>query len=359
MSFDSVLPLLADKWREVPGGSDIGDRQFSTELLGMNDAALLAEWNRHNEEGTELRGWWWRLYAAQLRGKKVLEIGSGLGFDAVHFAQNGAEWTCCDIAPSNLAIIERVAAAKGVEVRTLPITSLASFDSLPGDFDAVWCCGSLLHIPFKEAREECAAILDHLKPAGRWIELAYPRERWVREGSPPFDKWGAMTDGPRTPWAEWYGMEKLKERLHPARLRPLLEYRFHSENFIWMDAEVVSRAAPAMKPAVLCRTPTDSHDASPGLWREAWSMPLDGLAKVSAVTACVECTVERGSIGFALVRDGRHVSREIVVEARTGSQQLHLTTSSFGAGVRLVTRNASALGAGRFTLTSITMREAL
>ena len=359
MSFDSVLPMLADKWREVPGGSDLGERQFSTEMRDLSDAALVTEWNRQNEEGAELRGWWWHLYAAQLRGRKVLEIGSGMGFDAVHFAGNGAQWTCCDIAPSNLTIIERVAAAKGIGIQTLPITSLASLDVLPRDFDAVWCCGSLLHIPFTEAREECAAILEHLKPGGRWIELAYPRERWVREGSPPFDKWGAMTDGPRTPWAEWYGMEKLKERLHPAKLRPVLEYRFHSENYIWLDAEVVSRAAPGMKPAVVCRTPTGSHDASPGLWREAWSMPLAGLAGVSAVTVFVECSVATGSIGFALARDGRHVSREIVVEARTGSQQLHLTTSSFGEGVRLATRNASALGAGRFEVTSITMREAL
>jgi SAM-dependent methyltransferase len=351
--------MLADKWREVPGGSDLGDRQFSTDMRDMTDAALVAEWDRQQEEGAELRGWWWRLYAAQLHGRKVLEIGSGMGFDALHFAQNGAHWTCCDIAPSNLAIIERVSAAKNVEIRTLPITSLASFDSLPRDFDAVWCCGSLLHIPFEDAREECAAILGHLKPGGRWIELAYPRERWVREGSPSFDEWGAMTDGPRTPWAEWYGMEKLKERLHPAGLQPLLEYRFHSDNYIWLDAEVVSRAAPSMKSAMRCPTPKGWLDATPGLWREAWSTALAGSAEASAVTVSVECTVERGSIGFALVRDGRHVSREIVVEARTGSQQIHLTTASFVDGVRLVTRNASALGAGRFEVTSIAMREAL
>ena len=91
---------------------------------------------------------------------------------------------------------------------------------LSRDFDAVWCIGSIHHVPFEEAREESAAITAHLKPGGRWIELAYPHERWVREGSPPFDRWGQITDGERTPWAEWYDLEKLKLRLHPWRIEP-------------------------------------------------------------------------------------------------------------------------------------------
>jgi len=174
LSFDRVLPKLAEKWREVPGGSDQGERQFSDDLLRMSPEALLADWDRHNAAAGDLRGWWWRLYEGQFRSKKVLDIGSGRGFDAMHFAAAGAQWTCCDIAPTNLGIIERVAAAKGVAVSTLPIVSLASFEALPRDFDFVWCNGSLLHIPFNEAREECAAILSRLKLGGRWIELTYP-----------------------------------------------------------------------------------------------------------------------------------------------------------------------------------------
>src|SRR5580692_10854792 len=76
--------------------------------------------------------------------------------------------------------------ARGLDIATLHIDGLGAFDRLPHDFDAVWCIGSIHHMPFEAAREESHAIIQHLKPEGRWIELAYPRERWVREGSPPF-----------------------------------------------------------------------------------------------------------------------------------------------------------------------------
>ncbi len=387
MSFNSVLPVLAEKWREVPGGSDLGERSYTDDMAGLSDAALLAEWDRQNTQGAELRGWWWSLYATQFRGRKVLEIGSGMGFDALHFALNGAQWTCCDIAPSNLKIIERVAAAKGAAIRTLPIESLASFDPLARDFDFVWCNGSLLHIPFESAREECAAIIGHLKSGGRWIELAYPRERWIREGSPAFEKWGALTDGERTPWVEWYDVEKLKQRLYPARLRTVLDYKFHSDYYIWMDLEVVSRdatseaAGAAGQPALgqvarplgrLIRslqrlvglrpapeTPSGLLFAAPGLWREAWSMPLMRGDRLAAVTVDVECLIEAGSISFTLAKDGHAVSREIVAEARVGSQLLHLATPTFDDGVCLIARNGSALGGGRFQVMAVTMRPTL
>jgi SAM-dependent methyltransferase len=295
----------------------------------------------------------------RIRSKKVLEIGSGLGFDALQFSSNGAHWTCCDIAETNLAIISKVAAAKRQNIDTLLIQSIGSFGALPTDFDFVWCNGSLIHLPFDDAREECAAILEHLKPGGRWIELAYPRERWVREGAPPFSEWGKLTDGERTPWVEWYDMEKLKERLHPARLEPLLEHRFSSDSFVWLDAKVVSRDAPRLQPAIQLEAPTGMFVAAPGLWREAWSMPLRGLGGTSAVTVDLECMVEEGSIGFVLARGDRPVSREMIVEARTGSQLVHLATSKFDRDASLTARNCSARGGGRFRVISVKLRPAL
>src|SRR5260370_943261 len=125
------------------------------------------------------------------------------------------------------ALIDRMA-EKWREVPGGSDPDARRFSGLSGDIDAVWANGSLHHIPFDEAREECAAILDRLKPGGRWIELAYPRERWVREGSPPFDQWGRLTDGERTPWAEWYDIEKLKLQLDAGRIEPTLDYRHQS-----------------------------------------------------------------------------------------------------------------------------------
>ena len=57
-----------------------------------------------------------------------------------------------------------------------------------------WCQGSHIRLPFEFAKRECAAILRHLKQGGRWIELAYSRQRWVRDG-PCLKIWGNTTDG--------------------------------------------------------------------------------------------------------------------------------------------------------------------
>jgi hypothetical protein len=283
-----------------------------------------------------------------------------MGFDATFFASHGAVWTCCDIARPNLQVIERVAAAKGLDIGTLHISSIKAFDALPSDFDFVWCNGSLINLPFELARQESAAILSHLKRGGRWIELAYPRERWVREGGPPFSEWGKMTDGERTPWVEWYDIERLKLRLHPGRFETVLEHRFDSDHFIWMDAMYAglnSRGDPSAP--VVVPPPKEPITTPPFIWDWAWSMPLDDRILGEAITAEIICTVESGTIGFALERNGQFVSRKILAEARTGTQLLYVSTSTFGPGIGLTARNTSALGPSRLKIESISLRPTL
>lgn len=352
MSFDGIVSSLAKKWQEVPAGADTDGRRQSADMVLLP----LAEWERLSANAAELRGWWWRLYAPQFRGKRILEIGSGLGFDAIHFASAGATWTCCDIVKSNLAVIDRVAHARGLSIETLMIEGLASFDALPTDFDAVWANGSLINLPFKDAQAESLAILQHLKPGGRWIELAYPRERWVREGSPPFSKWGVMTDGEGTPWIEWYDMEKLKSRLFPHRLLPVLDFRFFGDSYIWLEAEVNGRHEAQQNP-VQRALGRGAVTLAPGLWRagETLSLPSYG----PSATVEVECTVGSGSVGFTLERGGKAISREAYAESRAGDQLLYLSTDAYGDGVSLSTRNVSALGPAQYTLSSVTIRQTL
>ena len=355
MSFDLLLSKMAQKWREVPGATDQHPRQFSDQLLQAPEAELIAWWASQYENAHSLRGWYWKLYGDILRGKRVLEIGSGLGFDAVHLASQGASVTCCDIAPSNLEIIRRVARQRGLDIATLHIDGIGAFAKLASDFDAVWCIGSIHHVPFDEAREESAAIISHLRLGGRWIELTYPRERWVREGSLPFDQWGRLTDGERTPWAEWYDIEKLKLRLYPWRLEPTLEYRHQSDNYVWMDSLVIGKgdAAPIAHKKV--PAPTKPLTAPGPMWNYAWSTPLGPSPAGAVVTVEIECVIEKGSVGFALKhgREDRFISREIIMEARTGNQCLYLTTAAYEPDTVLMTRSAMALGVSEYRITSI------
>ena len=361
MAFDALLQTMADKWREVPGGTDQGARQFSDQLLEGSAAELITTWSDQFDEASNFRGWYWNLYGELLRGKRVVEIGSGLGFDAIRLASQGAFVTCCDIAPSNLEVIRRISAARGLKIETVHIDSLRAFDRLPREIDAVWAIGSIHHMPFDEAREESHAVLERVKPGGRWIELAYPRERWVREGSPPFNQWGQKTDGERTPWAEWYDVEKLKERLHPWRLELITDRRFESDAYLWMDFRVLERGHDRPIARRRAEEPTELLYAPGPIWTYAWRAALGPSPAGAAVTVEIECVVERGAVGFVLLHptENQFISREIIVESRTGNQRLYLTTDAYETDARLLTRCATALGNCEYRIKSIELREAL
>jgi len=356
LSFDEILTGLAEKWREVPGGSDDTERQFSDSLLQMSDEAFLLFWEKQAQAGYELRSWWWNIYSDLLRSKKVLEVGSGMGFDAVTFALNGAHVTCCDVAPTNLQVVSRIARLKNLDIKTLPIESIRSFDSLPDDFEIFWACGSLINLPFKAAREECAAILKHLKSDARWIELAYPRERWTRDNSPSFAMWGKMTDGERTPWIEWYDMERLKQRLYPHKFERLLEYHYCSEAYIWLDARRVGMCDEQF--SITVAPPAESIETPPNLWNFAWSTPLPKQEK-SNVTLEIRCTIENGAVGFVIEKDGKFISREVTVDAGASDKLVYLATDQFGDGSFLSTRNACGFGKSKFSIESLTLRNRL
>ena len=108
------------------------------------------------------------------RHRRVVELGSGLGFDGLRFATHGAFWTFADIVPDNLAVIRRIATLKGLiaQVRFHLIGDDLSFAPLPANYDAVWVFGSIHHVPFEVARREALDVLGHLKSGGRWMELA-------------------------------------------------------------------------------------------------------------------------------------------------------------------------------------------
>ena len=83
-------------------------------------------------------------------------------------------------------------------------------------------------------REEAQALLPHLKIGGRWIELAYPKSRWERDGEMLFSRWGEKTDG-GAPWMEWHDLAKIRGYLAPSEFEVVLELEFHNGEFNWFD----------------------------------------------------------------------------------------------------------------------------
>jgi SAM-dependent methyltransferase len=228
----AVFDRLRRKQRTVPASSD---------LLGLTDAELREFWVFTHHQATTgnefgVRGWYQHLYRDVLRDKRVLEIGSEVGIDGIEFARHGAAITFVDIVEDNLRVTQRLCNIFGItNARFVHLHSLRSLDLLPSDYDVVWSRGSQITVPFEFAKQQCAILARHLKAGGRWIELAYPRERWVRDGSLPFRLWGNVTDGEGTPWMEWYDLERLMSRLASAEWQPLLSFNFHDDDFNWFD----------------------------------------------------------------------------------------------------------------------------
>jgi SAM-dependent methyltransferase len=232
---------LRERWSTVPASVEAG-RAASSDLAKLSDAELARYWQTHRDrdgvgEGFGRRGWYRLLYRDFVPGKKIADVGSGLGFDSITFAELGATVTFCDLAASNLELVRRICRERGVldRARFVLIENVASLAALDPDLDVIMAMGSLHHAPAEVIRPEAAELVRHLKVGGRWLQLAYPKGRWEREGRPKFSRWGEVTDGPGTPWSEWYDPDKLLALLAPARFEAVFYTEWHGGDFNWFD----------------------------------------------------------------------------------------------------------------------------
>lgn len=355
-----TLDRFREKWREVPGGDDVDGRVYSDDLMALSDAELLARWEAMAaRRAGGVVGRMEPLYRDFFRDSHVLEIGGGLGFDGLRFAAQGAFWTFADIVPGNLAVIDRVASLKGLTVGLQKIGEDLSFC---GEFDAIVAIGSIHHVPFDVARKEALNALSCLKIGGRWIELVYPRERWLREGSMPFDQWGSRTDGERTPWVEWYDAEKVRHRLRPAILKTILDMELASHSHRWLDfryegmgREVAGFVDLLSRPVVLDGGERDgwSFTGKPGAF-----FPI-GRVAIGGVPAVVDLVlnIREGAVGVGLVGpDGEYLADTEVVLAAQPDNHL-VTLRSDEPAAALAFRNRHQDRGSAFAVLAARLRE--
>lgn len=239
--YDSAsFEQLRTKWKTVPTAQH---RINTTDLHVLSDSDLVKYWKEQVHLSTtgdyfNVRGWYHKLYKPILRGCKVLDVGAGLGIDGLSFAQAGADVTLLDIVYDNTEITSRLISSLGIQnqARSVYMQDLNSLSELLiDDYDFIWCQGSLINAPYDFVCKEIVVLLEHLPVGGRWIELAYPKERWLREGALNFQEWGEKTDGENTPWVEWYDLDKLLQALKPAEFAVVLSFNFHNDDFNWFD----------------------------------------------------------------------------------------------------------------------------
>ena len=390
---DSVgfLAVSRDKWREVPGGDTLG-RVYSTDLLGASDEMLRSQWQVMDRAGSDPthRGWYKALYREFMAGRHVVEVGSGLGFDGISFMQCGARWVFSDIVKDNLTIVRRMVDLLGLSDQAdyLWIEGPESLEKLPAAVDVIWANGSLHHAPFEIARKEAQHLLRKLTPGGRWIELFYPYERWLRQGKMPFSEWGKYTDGERTPWAEWHDAERIKQRLFPAVTTTILDYRFGGGQYGWLDLRVDQPVMKGLSPADI-ESRTKSTDILNGeiknlngslkrrsnglffsctdkMWSYAATIDLKAaeLLRTTPVregfvwAVDLEVSLESGAAGFVLTGDDFNdfVGREVMLDARPAAQRLTIATDGPSPPRYLLIRNGAHQSVSTGTLISATIR---
>ena len=113
------------------------------------------------------------------QGKKVLEIGCGIGTDTISFARAGAQVTAVDLSEESLAVARERAAVFGLEDRITFYQADAErlSQSVPVEtYDLVYSFGVIHHTPHPpKAIEE---IRQYMGPQSTFKMMVYHRYSW-------------------------------------------------------------------------------------------------------------------------------------------------------------------------------------
>ncbi len=162
--------MVRAHWEADPCGaklasSEVGSEQFFAEVERSRD-----ELEPFIHGFAEFERW---------RGKRVLEVGVGLGTDFVRFARAGAVLSGVDLTEASVELVRRRLDQEGLEADV----RVADAEHLPfgdGGYDLVYSWGVLHHTPdTRAAVEELRRVL---KPGGEARIMLYSRCSWVAFG---------------------------------------------------------------------------------------------------------------------------------------------------------------------------------
>lgn len=94
-------------------------------------------------------------------GARVLDAGCGSGRDAKAFLEMGYQVEAFD---ASSAMVELAREHTGLPVQLMTFADV----DWKEEFDGIWCCASLLHVPAVELPGVMRKLADALKPGGVW-----------------------------------------------------------------------------------------------------------------------------------------------------------------------------------------------
>ena len=116
--------------------------------------------------------------AALLRGKHLLEVGCGMGFDSLEFLKRGVCVTATDLTENAVRLARRHFEIAGVQAEAVQVENALALSFADNTFDAAWANG-VLHAT-GDTRKAIAEVRRVLKPGGRAIiSHFYRRPSWM------------------------------------------------------------------------------------------------------------------------------------------------------------------------------------
>jgi SAM-dependent methyltransferase len=214
------IETVAEYWNRRPcnirhSPSDVGTRQFFDEV---EQRKYFVE--PHIPSFAQFDKW---------RGRRVLEVGCGLGTDAVNFARAGAEFTGADLSETSLGLARRRFETFGLSGNFL----LANGEELalhlePASFDLVYSFGVIHHTPRPDAVVRQVRTL--VKDGGEFRLMLYAKESWkdtmIEAG---FDQPEAQSG---CPIAQTYTPQQVRDLLEPAGFKVVSMEQDHIFPFV-------------------------------------------------------------------------------------------------------------------------------
>lgn len=116
--------------------------------------------------------------ARDLKGKKLLEIGCGMGYDSLEFIRRGVRVTGLDLTPNAVDFAKRHFEVAGAEADEVIVGNALDLPFSDESFDAVWSNG-VLHAT-GDTQKAISEIWRVLKPGGRAIiSHFYRKPSWM------------------------------------------------------------------------------------------------------------------------------------------------------------------------------------
>jgi len=113
------------------------------------------------------------------KGKKVLEIGCGIGTDTINFARHGAQVTAVDLTENSLQVARQRAKVFGLDdqIRFIQANAEHLSDSVPAErYDLIYSFGVIHHTPHPERVLE--ELRKYVGPGSTVKIMVYYRWSW-------------------------------------------------------------------------------------------------------------------------------------------------------------------------------------